>query len=198
MVVDLLLDLLLLLLLLVLVVAAAEVLDDDSPAHFLEPALDGQGRLVDFDAPRGLRHARELDVRVPDAKHLLHDVLEMEQLAGQEHRGLLRVDTADVQAVEHDNADLGPDVLLGHGQVALHELGRVWAGRLDLLHDHVGHLRRQELAQVLLGVLVIPRRVGRQALGDLGRLEVSGFPRVDLKLQHEGLARLARGGVRGH
>ena len=34
--------------------------------------------------------------------------------------------------------------------------------------------------------------------GSAGMPLVSGFPRVDLPLQHEGLASLARGGVRGH
>ena len=42
---------------LILDVGAAEVLDDDLPAHFLKPRLDGLGLLADWGVPRGLRRA---------------------------------------------------------------------------------------------------------------------------------------------
>ena len=70
--------------LLILDVGGAEVLDDDLPAHFLKPRLDGLGLLADWGVPRGLRRAAELDLAVAGAEEVLEAILEHEHLPDKE------------------------------------------------------------------------------------------------------------------
>ena len=68
-------------------------------------------------------------------------------------------------------------VAVGRDDLAHHVLGGVRAGRLDRVDDFLRNLRRRDLGEVGLLVLVVPHGGARDVLEDV--LELVLFPRID-------------------